>query len=120
MDTAGGVDSGFLGGRSDWTGGSTDNSFAIGSYQSNICFFTNNSGTERMRIDSNGDVQIHGTSMLASSILSIDGSGEARNGVASKVNNNAYYAYAGINASGTNTFLVYGDGDVENTNNSYT
>ncbi len=58
VDTVGGVNSGFLGGRSDWTGGSTDNSFAIGSYQSNMCFFTNNNSTERMRIDSSGKVGI--------------------------------------------------------------
>ena len=87
-----------------------------------MTFHTNSGGAnsaERMRIDSSGDVQIHGTSMLASSILSVDGSGENRNGVASKVSNNAYYAYVGINSNGDNRFVVYGDGDVENTNNSY-
>ena len=78
----------------------------------NVMAFSTGS-SERMRIDSNGDVQIHGTSMLASSILSVDGSGEVRNGVASKVNNDAYYTYAGINSSGTNTFLVYGDGSID-------
>ena len=89
----------------------------LGGTGGRLIFYT--AGTRRMDIDSNGDVQIHGTSMLASSILSVDGSGEARNGVASKVNNNAYWNYVGINASGSNTFYVYGDGDVENTNNSY-
>jgi len=105
----------------------TDTGLAtLGSYSSggstSMTFHTNSGGAnsaERMRIDSSGDVQIHGTSMLASSILSVDGSGENRNGVASKVSNNAYYAYVGINSNGDNRFVVYGDGDVENTNNSY-
>ena len=78
-----------------------------------LYFGTNNS--RRLTIDSSGDVQIHGTSILASSILSVDGSGEVRNGVASKVNNDAYYTYAGINSSGTNTFLVYGSGGIDAT-----
>jgi len=77
------------------------------------------SGSERMRIDSSGNVMIPGSSLLSSSILSVDGSGNVANGIASKVNDNAYWTYVGINPTGTNTFLVYGDGDVENTNNSY-
>ena len=80
-----------------------------------VKFMGGGSYTERFRIDSSGDVQIHGTSILASSILSVDGSGEVRNGVASKVNNDAYYTYAGINSSGTNTFLVYGSGGIDAT-----
>jgi len=82
-----------------------------------LSFGTNN--TQHMRIDSSGNVMIPGSSLLSSSILSVDGSGNVANGIASKVNDNAYWTYVGINPTGTNTFLVYGDGDVENTNNSY-
>jgi len=57
------VSSGFLGGRSDWVGGAQDDNFAIGSYQSAMCFFTNNSVTERMRIDSSGNVGIGTTNV---------------------------------------------------------
>ena len=92
------------------------NSAYIGADAGALLFQTPGSSfATKMKIDTSGDVQIHGTSMLASSILSVDGSGEVRNGVASKVNNDAYYTYAGINSSGTNTFLVYGSGGIDAT-----
>jgi hypothetical protein len=84
----------------------------------NIVFRTN-TNTERMRIDGSGNVIISGTTKLASSLLTVDGNGEVTNGVCARVNNNAYWNYVGINSAGANSFYVYGDGDVENTNNSY-
>lgn len=59
--TFGGTGTGFLGGLSDWTGGATDNSFAVATYQANMCFFTNNNPAERMRVDSSGNVGINAT-----------------------------------------------------------
>ena len=50
-----------IGNRSWWTGGASDNDAAIGTYSPNMCFFTNNSGTERMRINSSGDLVVTGT-----------------------------------------------------------
>lgn len=70
-------------------------------------------------VNASGIVTIGGSSALTSSILTVDGSGKVANGIASKVNNNVYYTYVGLNPTGTETFLVYGDGDVVNTNNSY-
>jgi len=49
---------GFFGNRSAWTGGALNNDLAISAYTSNLCFFTNNSVGERMRITSGGNVGI--------------------------------------------------------------
>ena len=49
----------------------------------------------------------------------VNASGLTQNGVLSKVNNNAYWNFHGLNPSGTRTFSVEGDGDVLNTNGSY-
>jgi len=49
---------GFFGNRSAWTGGALNNDLAISAYTSNLCFFTNNSVGERMRITSAGNVGI--------------------------------------------------------------
>ena len=53
---------GFFGNRSAWTGGALNNDLAISAYTSNLCFFTNNSVGESMRITSGGNVGIGTTS----------------------------------------------------------
>jgi hypothetical protein len=57
----------FIGNRSGWTGGTLNNDLAIGSYSPNICFFTNNSVSEAMRITSGGNVGV-GTTSISSAI----------------------------------------------------
>jgi hypothetical protein len=80
-----------------------------------LIFGTNN--TERARIDSSGNLLVGTTSTLESAVVSVYKSG--LNGFAARITNNAFWNFVGINASNVRTFLVYGDGDVENTNNSY-
>ena len=79
-----------------------------------MSFATN--ALERMRITSAGTVLV-GVSDINSSAMSAFVSGY--NGIGSKVSNNAFYLFSGLNTSDATTFFVLGNGDVRNTNNSY-
>jgi hypothetical protein len=83
-----------------------------------LTFLTAATGTlvERMRITSAGQMRV-GTLDINSSAISAFVSGF--NGIGSKVSNNAFYLFSGLNTSDATTFFVLGNGDVKNTNNSY-
>lgn len=72
-----GVLNGFIGPRSDWTGGTLNDNLAIGSYQSYISFFTNNSVFESVRIDERGNVGIGTTSPAQTAILDLNSNSKA-------------------------------------------
>ena len=70
----------------------------------------------KVAITSGGQMRV-GTSDINSSAIS--GFVSGFNGIGSKVSNNAFYLFSGLNSSDTTTFFVLGTGDVQNTNNSY-
>lgn len=75
--------------------------------------------SERMRIDTNGYVYINATSSQDSGMFFVDGTGENANCIIARVNNNLFWNYVGNDVNGTNTFLVYGNGNVQSATNSY-
>tara|TARA_R100001015_G_C4574005_1_gene131580 strand:+ start:18 stop:869 length:852 start_codon:yes stop_codon:yes gene_type:complete len=79
------------------------------------------SGIEAMRIDmsAGGYVYINATSSQDSGMFFVDGTGENANAIIARVNNDLFWNYVGNNSSGTNTFLVYGNGNVQSATNSY-
>jgi hypothetical protein len=94
---------------------STSDTVFMGSTTSHpLVLFT--ADLERMRITTAGTVLV-GVSDINSSAMSAFVSGY--NGIGSKVSNNAFYLFSGLNTSDATTFFVLGNGDVRNTNNSY-
>jgi hypothetical protein len=73
------------------------------------------STAERMRITSGGSMYVGADVDSAAISTFLTGF----NGFSSKVSNNAFFLYSGLNSSDVRTFYVLGDGDVKNTNNSY-
>ena len=85
---------GFIGNRSGWTGGGLNNDLAIGAYTSNICFFTNNSVGERMRITSGGNVGIG--NFAPTNKLIVETSVNTADGIISRNLNSGSSAYSFI------------------------
>jgi len=75
-------------------------------------------GSEALRIHQNQTITVRSSSTM-NAVFSVNGAGTTQNGILSKVANNAYWNFHGLNPSGTRTFSVEGDGDVLNTNGSY-
>ena len=76
--------------------------------------------TERMRITSDGRLNIAGSSNLQSSLVSVNGGNYGVvNCFAGRVANTAYFNYVGIAPNNAINFVVYGTGNVANANNSY-
>jgi hypothetical protein len=71
------------------------------------------SPTERMRIKSNGDTGVFGTSDALFIASSTQGAGTSYAFIL------GVHSRTGPQTGGTNAFLVYTNGNVENTNNSY-
>jgi hypothetical protein len=87
-------------------------------HNNNAMTFTTNT-SEAMRIDSNGYLFINATSSQDSGMFFVDGTGENANCIIARVNNNLFWNYVGNDVNGTNTFLVYGNGNVQSATNSY-
>jgi len=87
-------------------------------HNNNAMTFTTNT-SEAMRIDSNGYLFINATSGQDSGMFFVDGTGENANCIIARVNNNLFWNYVGNDVNGTNTFLVYGNGNVQSATNSY-
>ena len=126
-----------IGNKSWWTGGASDNDAAIGTYSPNMCFFTNNSGTERMRITSEGAFKASNSGDYANSTAAYH---ELRQGLtntnialfthigaspygpeigfSSSPNNSTNY-FLICKAAGASMFIVYSNGNVVNQNGSY-
>ena len=98
---------GFFGNRSGWTGGSLDNNLSIGAYTSNICFFTNNSVSESMRITSAGNVGIGTTS--PSQLLHVAGNARITGAVYDS-SNSAGSSGQVLSSTATGTAWVTGGG----------
>ena len=93
---------GFVGNRSAWTGGSLDNNLSVAAYTSNICFFTNNSVGESMRITSTGNVGI-GTS-TPNRLLTVAGTTSGLIAL-----NSSSYRNTTIGSDSVGNFIVYDD-----------
>jgi len=99
-----------IGNRSWWTGGASNNDAAIGTYSPNMCFFTNNSGTERMRITSDGILKMsnNSTTFSIGDIGGVQRIQHGTNGFTTEFQFfGAYDGYAPIGASAFNTRSDY-------------
>ena len=73
---------------------------------------------EAVRIHSNQSLTVRSSSTM-NALISANGGGMVTNAVLGKVSNDNYYCFVGQNNSGTNTFIVYGNGNVQSATNSY-
>jgi hypothetical protein len=80
-----------------------------------MAFNTNN--TERMRIDSSGNVMVNTTSVLENGIVSVIATTNAYVG---RVPNNSFSNFVGQNSSGSLTFFVQGSGTINAVNTTIT
>jgi hypothetical protein len=94
---------------------STDGTTGAGDYPGRLVFSTTADGapspTERMRITSGGQAQLVGDGLLIASIFAA--------GTSAVILQGYHSATAGSQGSGTVSFRVYNNGNVQNTNNSY-
>jgi hypothetical protein len=72
--------------------------------------------TQAMTLTASGVLRVGTASNIDSAAIEAYWSS---NGFASRVVDNAYFLYSGLNSTGGRTFLVLGTGNVQNTNNSY-
>ena len=116
--TTSGTSVGFLGSRLDWVG-SGDNDLAIGAYSNNLCIFTGGSSTERLRIDSSGNLLIGTTNPSITNGVGVKITPYSTyNQVASVfnvTNNEGTYTLYNLNATNNGTrFYVAANGGIYN------
>jgi hypothetical protein len=105
------------------TGGNRDNAISLGwsanrfkdlylggGLRADTLTFSNLAGSERMRIDSSGRLQVGTTSAINDGVISALGSG--RQAITAKVTNNANSLFQGFNSSGTAVIQAIGNGNL--------
>ena len=89
---------------------------AIGTYTNHSFVFLTN-GTERMRINTTGDLSVGTASAIASARLSVLAT-SATNGITCQQVIDSNAVYGGVNAAGSSTFYVLGTGQIYSTSGS--
>ena len=119
LHTAGG------GGRIGYLTNNRSGTFDIGSATNSgglLSFSTSAVGsdtlTERARIDSSGNLLVGTTSGIATARMALAASAST-NGFCVRAGDTANLNFIGRNSADSNTFLVFGNGNVQNSNNSY-
>lgn len=99
-----------------WASG--NNAYAVGWFESSGNMVFRTATTERMRIDSSGNLLVGTTSAVSSGKVSLVGSAST-NTLTLKDGGGSNYNIRGLDSGGTVTFNVLYNGNVTNTNNSY-